>query len=322
MAFLDALAPPLRQNRPVQVLDAALHRGRLAHAIMLQGDHLPLLETVALTLADTLLHANGRPEQHPDLFTLRPAGKARMIRIGERHADEPNTMRHLLHNLQQTSARGSGKVAIIFEADRMNAPTANAFLKTLEEPPPGTVLLLLTTRPYDLVATIRSRCFLFRLPKAAEPGPEPDWQVWLDDYQGWLRSLLAGAPNAAARAQAVMTLYGLLSRFVSHLDRTAAARWKELKQDLPDWLGEEERGAIEVGARKGLRQRLFIDIEETTRMFAIEASHHLPFPAASLARAVDVLEKTGGLLEVNLKEETALEHFMLASLRIWTAEGG
>lgn len=58
----------------------------------------------------------------------------------------------------QTAHYGGRKVLVVHPADSMNHNTANAMLKTLEEPPPGTVLILVTTQPARLLPTIRSRC--------------------------------------------------------------------------------------------------------------------------------------------------------------------
>ena len=74
-------------------------------------------------------------------------------------------MRRLIDDLQKTSNQGGHKVAIIYEAERMNKESANAFLKTLEEPPSDTILFLLTHRPYDLIDTIKSRCLTYRIPQ-------------------------------------------------------------------------------------------------------------------------------------------------------------
>ena len=78
-----------------------------------------------------------------------PTGKARIITVEK--------TRNLLNDLYRTGHQGSKKVAIIYEVDRMRKEAANAFLKTLEEPPPGTYLVLLTTAPtlfYRLFAAV------------------------------------------------------------------------------------------------------------------------------------------------------------------------
>lgn len=69
-----------------------------------------------------------------------------------------DTLRHLLRDLEMTSIENRYKVAIIEDAHLLNRNSANAILKVLEEPPPRTLWILLTHRPAELPATIRSRC--------------------------------------------------------------------------------------------------------------------------------------------------------------------
>lgn len=131
----SALPENLRSSRTVQVMEASIARGRLAHGILLEADNLEPLRTVARALASVLLQVPAQDAlEHADCFLLSPTGKSRQIRVGE-DSDEPNTMRRLLRDLQQSSLLGGQKVGVILEADRMNANAANAFLKTLEEPP-------------------------------------------------------------------------------------------------------------------------------------------------------------------------------------------
>ena len=137
---------------PIEVLKDRFGEGRLHHGILFLGGSLQQLESSCLDLIGTIFSLNESQNEHPDLFHLRPAGKARIISVEK--------TRDLISNLNRTSNQGGAKVAIIHEADRMRKEAANAFLKTLEEPPPDTYLLLLTTRPYSLLATIRSRCLL------------------------------------------------------------------------------------------------------------------------------------------------------------------
>ena len=81
---------------------------------------------------------------------------SRQIRIDE--------VRLLIERTTRTSARGRGKVALLHPADALNLQSANALLKTLEEPPAGTRLLLTTSDPAGLLPTVRSRCQHLRLP--------------------------------------------------------------------------------------------------------------------------------------------------------------
>lgn len=318
MPGLEALSPEIRSLRPVQTLEANLERGRLAHAILLKGDDLKLLEQVALALAGAVLKVDGPPDSHPDLFALRPAKKARSIVVGKRDIEEPNTMRQLIRELNQTANQGGYKVAIIHEADRMNAPAANAFLKTLEEPPPQTLILLLSTRPYDLMETIRSRCFQFKIPTRLSRETNPEWERWLADYREWIKWLHRDPEDARSRPdRAILQVYGLIHRFVGIVEDAFDKLWKE--QEIPEHLGEDEIEALKIGLRKGERDKLLIDVEESTRLAAIELSHEVPYPAALVPRAIAALEKTTGLLALNMKDDAALEGFFLESLKIWTA---
>lgn len=87
---------------------------------------------------------------HPDVHHLAPSSKSRLIVI-----DQIREMRKSVYQ----SARGDNwKAFLIEEADRMNPAAQNTFLKTLEEPPPKTVLILITSQPGLLLPTIRSRC--------------------------------------------------------------------------------------------------------------------------------------------------------------------
>jgi len=81
---------------------------------------------------------------------------------------------------------------------------------------------------------------------------------------------------------------------------------------------DEEIEALKVGLRKGERDKLLIDIEENTRLAAIELSHVVPFPAHLLPRAISALESTTALLALNMKDDAAIESFLIQCLRVWT----
>jgi len=317
--------PPRLAGTPaVAVIEQAIARRRLSHSLLLQGEDLGLLTQVALAIADRLLNPPGAagqfpPEKHPDCFHLRPTGRARMIRIGD-DARSPSTMREFIARLTVSPAVAPRKVGIVHEADRMNTESANAFLKTLEEPPGHSTLLLLTTRPHALLPTIRSRVLTFRFPGAGAPVAADGWEAWLADYQAWLGRLVegVGADRQAVAAQ-IMGLYGLVARFGAVLDFATEEIWKKQKATLPDELSEEESVAIETGIANGLRTRLLAEVERATRDFAVPrlaaGDEHT---RRALVAAVAELERHGGLLRLNLNESAVLEGFLLASLRIWS----
>lgn len=87
---------------------------------------------------------------HPDVHWYKPVGKMRLVKI--------DTIRELIEQTGLKAFEAKWKVFIIPEADRMNAPGQNAVLKTLEEPPGKSVLILISSNPAGLVPTIVSRC--------------------------------------------------------------------------------------------------------------------------------------------------------------------
>lgn len=319
--------PDSLQGTPaVAVIERAIDRRRLSHSLLITGDEYETLEAVALAIADKLLYPAGaaasprfHPHAHPDAFALRPAGKMRQIKAGK-SADDPGTMREFIRKIAVSASVGDQKVGLVHEADRMNHATANIFLKTLEEPPAHTTLLVLTTRPYALLPTIRSRCLNFRFP-SAEVGFLPDgWSAWIRDYKVWLARLSAGITDRAAVANAIFGAYGLTARFGVILEAAVDDAWKAQKQSLPADLEDDERVAIETGLANGLRLKLFAGVEHATRDFALEriSTGDESFRRAFIL-AVEKLEASVGLLRVNLNAQAALESFLLASLRLWAA---
>ncbi|MFT3781995.1 MAG: DNA polymerase III subunit gamma/tau [Nibricoccus sp.] len=307
----------------ITVIERAIERDRLSHSLLLTGDDVETLQNVALGIADRLLNVEGggfglpgmdvryAPEQHPDFFALRPTGKMRQI--------SADATRELIGKVQVSPTVAPRKVALIHECDRMNVAAANIFLKTLEEPPANTTLLLLTTRPYALLPTIRSRCLHFRFPTDTA-GFSPDgWIAWIEDYRGWLARLSSGVSDRKAAADSIFCAYGMVFRFGAILEFATGEVWKAQKEKLPAELSEEEQVAIETGIANGLRARLFIEIEQATRNFALEklktGDGHT---RRSLTASIEKLEHAVGLLRLNLNESAALEEFLLASLRLWS----
>jgi DNA polymerase-3 subunit delta' len=312
----------------VSVIEQAIARQKLSHSVLLHGDNHDTLVGIANAIADRLLNVSYDPrsgaprrrgageggfppDQHPDSFALRPAGKMRQI--------SADATRDLINKIQVSPAVAPRKVAILHEVDRMHVTAANVFLKTLEEPPANTTLLLLTTRPYALLPTIRSRVLHFRFPSTATALAADGWAPWLEDYRSWLERLVGGpATDKKAVADHVFTLYGLVARFGAVLEAATSSVWEQQKEKLPADLTEEQKVAIETGIANGLRARLFAEIEQATRQFAIprllEGDDSV---RRALSGAIEKLEHNIGLLRLNLNESAALEDFLLSSLRLW-----
>jgi len=309
----------------VTVIERAIERQRLAHSLLLHGENLGTLATVAHAIADRLLNDLRHktqyfaPKQHPDFFPLRPSGKARVIT-----ADD---LRDLIGLIQVTPRISARKVAVIYEADRMRDRESSIFLKTLEEPPANTNIILITTRPYTLTTTILSRCLHFRFTdagaEALAESTDATRQAWRDAkaaYQVWLAPL--GTPSADKKATAarIMGLYGLVSRFNAVLGAATKEAWDHQKEKLPAELDDDEVDAIQTGIANGIRLKLFAEFAQTTRA---HAQQRLLAGDASarrqLTKAIGQLEHSASLLRLNLNESTALENFLLGILRISAA---
>lgn len=307
----------------VTVIERAIERQRLAHSLLLHGENLSTLATVAHAIADRLLNdprdgtQHFPPKQHPDFLALRPAGKSRQI--------SAEATREAIGRIQVSPQISRRKVLVVYECDRMNVSAANIFLKTLEEPTASTTILLLTTRPYSLLPTIRSRCLLFRFTDSghealvdAEEATRELWKHTLADYGTWLEQIAGGLVEKRAIADQVMGIYGLITRFNAVLAAATDQIWKQQKEKLPEDLDDEEQAAIETGIANGVRTKLFIELEHATREFA--QKRLLAGDEAArrgLVAAIAQLEHDTGLLRLNLNESTALENFLLSSLRIW-----
>ena len=93
-------------------------------------------------------------EEHPDVHIARPEGAGRQLRA--------DAVRQIVRETPFRPFEGRRRVSILVDADRMNDTAANKLLKTLEEPPPWVVLILITSNAASLLPTILSRCQIYR----------------------------------------------------------------------------------------------------------------------------------------------------------------
>jgi DNA polymerase-3 subunit delta' len=185
-----------------------------------------------------------RAPEHPDLRWIRAPDDKLAIGIDQ--------IRGLVSELGLTSYQGGGKVAVIDPADAMTNNAANSLLKTLEEPPGDTFLILIADRKGHLPATIFSRCQRIDFPAPAET----EGLAWLDRLQAgqsWSTALrLAGnAPLAAIEASQQLDTHATMSRDLAGVAAgkasaiAVAARWTALETPFVlDWLARQVQLSI------------------------------------------------------------------------------
>jgi DNA polymerase III, delta subunit len=268
MAFKDFPG----QEQGVELLQRSLERGRLAHGYLFAGHQLDQLEGLARTLAKTLncLHPVKRGGvavdccdhclgcqkvehgNHADVFWVRPESKLRQIRIRQIVRRENSPPRVLLDAVNLKPTESQYKVAVIVAADRMNEEAANAFLKTLEEPPPHSVLILLTTEPERLLETIRSRCL--RLNFAGE-GPQQLAPAQLEWLAGFSEMAAMDQKSLLGRYRLMDVLLKRLNAAKESIDENLTARsplekYEDAEEQLRDKWEQELKAAVEAEYRR------------------------------------------------------------------------
>jgi DNA polymerase-3 subunit delta' len=180
-------------GKEMAALRAAYEADRMPHALLIHEAPGAGGDWLANWVAQLVL--NTERSQHPDWINVRPIDDSRQIRIEQ--------VRELAQELALTSHQGGYKVGLVSPADVLNRFAANALLKTLEEPPGRTVLILVVTQPSRLPATILSRCQRVRISAPSRA----DAVSWLESTRGkgnWqaVLDILGEAPMMAAEADA------------------------------------------------------------------------------------------------------------------------
>jgi DNA polymerase-3 subunit delta' len=189
-------------------------------------------------------------QQHPDLTWVVPIEESKQLRIEQ--------VRELATELALTSHQGGYKVGILSPADSMNRFAANALLKTLEEPPARTLLILVAVQPSCLPATILSRCQRLRVqvPTRAEAIEWLQKERGSGDWSGVL-DVIGEAPFLAALAdpKAIPALGHETRRTLEEIEAGAAdpvataERWSRSEPGLrlkcfENWLTDRIRRHI------------------------------------------------------------------------------
>lgn len=167
-------------------------------------------------------------------FYQPPYASTSFVSIGDPENPGPLSVRSIIHFLRRRAFQSPYKVAIVADGHRMNAAAANAFLKTLEEPPPDTVIFVLTPGTEGMLPTILSRCQKVRF----EPWPE-------QELAGILRDLTEASSEEVA--QAVRVSDGNARRALELLEPEAGLVMQWAGQ-LFDWIHRGDRAMVSIAA--------------------------------------------------------------------------
>jgi DNA polymerase-3 subunit delta' len=279
---------PFRAEELRERFVASIENGRMGHSYLLTGDHSEALESMALGLAGQVL--GGAPAEHPDFHPVRPESKTRHITATQ--------VRELERELYLRPLIAPVKVAIIFDAERMCVGAgigANIFLKTLEEPPAHTLILLTSARPAMLFATVVSRCLRLDLgfgDVQALPARDPEWIAHWHGPQ----------PNAALRA------YARAQILHEHWADIRAAAETHLK-DAGEMEDETAAALLEGEFQLGRQE----SVAQLQRWYWRRSEEAAGVGEAERIRAVKALEELQTALAQNVEANLAVE---LACLKI------
>ena len=318
-------------------LRRAHEQNRLAHAYLISGPPGSGKQQLAADLASFV---NGTPARDVfsakarEIFVARPESKSRRIVIEQ--------IRDLEHALQMRAGNGRRKVAIISDADRLQPQAANAFLKTLEEPPRDSLLLLMSALPEALPETILSRCIAIPLAPDGQPEPsdeekklakflqqasyEQNWTIQFayrlaQEFQGLLRAVREEVKRETDEA--------LKQEQVRYRDATDGA-WLEEREQYYKARAE----SLYLQRRAGLIETLFAWWSDVLRSGNRVAQRSLPgaeeetaalasrFTTAEILKRIRCLEELRDHLNRNIHEALAIEVTFLTIFTGETVAGG
>jgi DNA polymerase III subunit delta' len=303
------------------LLRAAHSSGRLAHANLFTGPIGCGKSWLALRLAGLALDCP--PDKvlaHPDTHIVQPESKSRRIVIAQ--------IRELEQSVRRKPLVAGTKVALIYDADRMLPQAANAFLKTLEEPPSGSLLLLLSTLPEAMLETVLSRCIETSLHGTAAREASPEEAVLIEALgEALLRPLKPGTGEAFRFTRIVRDMLATLRKKVTaehdQLLKADVAHYQKTS-DADAWLRDREGQMKALSEAAVLREReRILQIITDVLGTALRVQHGYPsphatikslaekFPVPDLLRRLDALETLRRRLSLGVQEALALESSFL-----------
>jgi DNA polymerase III subunit delta' len=239
---------PFLVNEALQYLVRAKEGGRLPHSFLVTGpDGSGKRDLVRRFFAE--LNQTATPERHPDYHVVEPESKSRRILVEQ--------IRELEESLRMKSSTGAWKFGVIIDADRLMPQASNAFLKTLEEPPLNSILLLLTALPEALLETVQSRCIRIVLRLPAGPRLDPAGDALLSTVARICRERPDTVAGALTLARAFQDqLLNVRATIESEHDEKLSQETETYKQRTDGrWLEREEERLLVLTESRYVKAR-------------------------------------------------------------------
>ncbi len=325
MSFKNVLG----HSKPIGLLQKAIKNDRMAHSYLFIGNEGIGKKLVALQFAKALncLNAkNGKGDScdhcpsckkiddlvHPDVWVLEPENQTLKV----------EQVRQMQRDLAFRPYEGKYRICILSSADRMAPHMSNTLLKTLEEPPPSTILILLANHVRLILPTILSRCQLIRF----HPLPIPLVEQWLrergglnEDKAHLFASLSEGSPGKALEIEEQIRKISreeLLEGLVG-TQSLLPERMQGWVKSLP--IKERESLLLILEVAKTLLRDLVIAkiLKEGSKIIHEDLLHPIKtlssnWQVSSLFKRMEILHQTTVAIRNNANSELALEAMMLS----------
>ncbi len=313
MAFGDIIG----QDRALRILFGTLKRKRVPSAILFSGDagigkglaalnyakSINCLQPVDYDCCDSCPSCKKIDSAtHPDVLIITLENVEEMLSLKSKEGKDKNryefpieAVRKIEEIIHLKSYEGRKKVIIIDDADAMNIAAANAFLKTLEEPPPDSLIILVSSNPDRLPDTVRSRCINIKFYPLPLDGCKGVISEYVDAKDmDFVLNLAMGRPGLAVSMELVKErerFAGILNNMIQGESKDAWADKGEIKSwlDMASVLLRDMAVSSEFGVRSS-EFLIFSDV--------VSAKSTLNY----ILNAYQEMQRLRGLLDFNLNK--------------------
>ncbi|MDR1595939.1 MAG: hypothetical protein LBR91_03385 [Puniceicoccales bacterium] len=259
-------------------------RGTLPNSNLIICENTKICSAVITHIAKKILSV-GRLENCADFFTIRPSGT--MLQIS---ADQIRELREKIYLSPRSCPQ---KFVAIFSVERMHNAAANAFLKTLEEPPLDTVIFLTSAKLHAILPTISGRCAITRIASCHAHIESEEIRNWIANYSAWLALLFGDQRDS--NNHTIMQMYSLLTQL------------ETISNDLAKDCTDVENTDGEISGKREIYNELFLKIEIATSKFFETNLEYINL----FAKIIRKLESKVSLVALNVNFMACVEAFLI-----------